>query len=111
VRMVVKGFQQREGIDFTEIFSLVMKLTTSRSVLSIVAADDLHLEQLDVKTAFLHGDLEEGIYMMQPHGYIMSEKEQLVCKLKKSLYGLKQALRQWYLKFDKFMISSGFTRL
>ena len=111
MRMVVKGFQQREGIDFTEIFSLVMKLTTSRSVLSIVAADDLHLEQLDVKTAFLHGDLEEGIYMMQPHGYIMSEKEQLVCKLKKSLYGLKQAPRQQYLKFDRFMVSSGLTRL
>jgi len=60
----VKEFQQREGIDFNEIFSLVVKLTTIRSVLSIVAAEDLHLKQLDVKTAFLHGDLED-IYMLQ----------------------------------------------
>ena len=83
--MVVKGFQQREGIDFTEIFFSAVKLTTIRSVLSIVAATNLHLEQLDVKTAFFHCDLEEDIYMMQPQGYIMSEKEQLTCKLKKSL--------------------------
>ena len=85
-----------------------MKLTTIRSVLSILAAEDLHLEQLDVKTAFLHDDLKEEIYMK---GYIMPEKEQLVYKLKKSLYGLKQSSRQWYLKFDRFMVSSGFTRL
>jgi len=64
-RMVVKGFQQREGIDFIDIFSSVVKLTTIRFVLSIVAAEYLHLEQLDVKTVFLHGDLED-IYMMQP---------------------------------------------
>ena len=67
-----KEFQQRKGIDFTEIFSHVVKLTTIKSILSIVAAEDLHLEQLYVKTAFLHGDLED-IYMMQPHGYIMPE--------------------------------------
>ena len=62
------------------------------SILSIVAAEDLHLEQLDVKTVFLHGDLEVNIYMVQPQGYIMSGKERLVCKLKKSLYGLKQTV-------------------
>ena len=62
-RMVVKGFQQREGIDFNEIFSHVVKLTTIGSALSIVAAEDLYLEQLNVKIAFLHGDLED-IYMM-----------------------------------------------
>ena len=76
-----------------------MKLTTIQSVLSIVAAEGLHLEQLDVKTAFLHGDLEEEIYMQQPDGFSMKGKENLVCKLKKSLYGLKQAPRQWYMKF------------
>ena len=79
--------------------------------MSIVAAENLHLEQLDVKTAFFHCDLEEGIYMMQPQGYIMSEKEQLACKLKKSLYGLKQTPKQWYMKFDRFMVSIEFTRL
>jgi hypothetical protein len=62
-RLVVKGFQQKEGIYYIDIFSPVMKLTTIRSVLSIVAAEGLHLEQLDVKTAFLHGDLEEEKYM------------------------------------------------
>jgi len=87
-----------------------VKLTTIRFILSIVAAEDLHLEQLNIKTVFLHDDLED-IYMMQPYGYVNPGKEQLICKLKKSLYGLKQAPRQWYLKFDKFMISSGFTRL
>ncbi|KAL5733960.1 hypothetical protein ACOSP7_031821 [Xanthoceras sorbifolium] len=109
-RMVVKGFQQKEGIDYNEIFSPVVKLTTIRLVLKIVAAENLHLEQLDVKTAFLHGDLEEEIYMRQPEGFKEAGKENLVCRLKKSLYGLKQALRQWYKKFDSFMSSSGFTR-
>jgi len=88
-----------------------VKLIMIRSILSIVAAENLHLEQLDVKTAFLQGNLEEDIFMMQPQGYIMLIKEQLVCKLKKSHYDLKQALRQWYLKFEKVMVSSGFTRL
>jgi len=69
-----------------------------------MAAKNLHLEWLDVKTAFLHGDLKEDIYMLQPHRHIILGKEQLVCKLKKSLYDLKQALRHWYLKFDKFTV-------
>uniref|UniRef100_A0A2N9H7K1 Retrovirus-related Pol polyprotein from transposon TNT 1-94 n=1 Tax=Fagus sylvatica TaxID=28930 RepID=A0A2N9H7K1_FAGSY len=109
-RLVVKGFQQKEGVDYTDIFSPVVKLTTIRLVLGIVATENLHLEQLDVKTAFLHGDLEEDIYMSQPQGFIVQGKENLVCKLRKSLYGLKQAPRQWYKKFDSFMYSTGFTR-
>lgn len=109
-RLVAKGFQQKEGIDYTDIFSPVVKLTTIRTVLSIIAAEDLHLEQLDVKTAFLHGDLEEEIYMQQPEGFSVEGKEKLVCKLKKSLYGLKQAPRQWYKKFDGFMQTNGYFR-
>jgi len=109
-RLVVKGFLQKEGVDYTEVFSPVVKLTTIRTVLSIVAAEDLHLEQMDVKTAFLHGDLEEDIYMVQPEGFETPGKEGLVCKLEKSLYGLKQAPRQWYMKFDKFMCDRGFQR-
>lgn len=109
-RLVVKGYQQKKGIDYTDIFSPVVKMTTVRIVLSIVAAEELHLEQLDVKTAFLHGDLEEDIYMVQPEGFQVAGKENLVCKLIKSLYGLKQAPRQWYLKFDSFMMKNGYTR-
>ena len=62
-----------------------------------------------MKTAFLHGELEEEIYMKQTEGFVVSGKEQLVCRLKKSLYGLKQAPRQWYKRFDTFMIAQGYT--
>ena len=75
-----------------------------------MAVEDLHLEQLDVKTTFLHGDLEEDIYMQQPQGYEVKGKENLVCRLNKSLYGLEQAPRQWYMKFDKFMIKHGYNK-
>ena len=109
-RLVVKGFQQKEGIDYTEIFSPVVKMTTIRVVLSIVAAEDLHLEQMDVKTAFLHGELEEELYMAQPQGFSTRGSEELVCRLQKSLYGLKQAPRQWYRRFDKFMLDTGYVR-
>jgi ATP-binding cassette subfamily B (MDR/TAP) protein 1 len=74
-RLVVKGFQQKKGIDYSEIFSPVVKLTTISVVLGIVAAENLHLEQLDVKTAFLHGELEEDIYMQQPEGFEIQGKE------------------------------------
>lgn len=109
-RLVVKGFQQKEGIDYTEIFAPVVKLNTIRSVLSIVASENLYLEQLDVKTAFLHGDLNEEIYMHQPEGFSEKGKENMVCRLKKSLYGLKQAPRQWYMKFESFMHKEGFQK-
>ncbi|RVW86112.1 Retrovirus-related Pol polyprotein from transposon TNT 1-94 [Vitis vinifera] len=76
----------------------------------ICTTKNVHLEQLDVKTAFLHGDLEEDLYMIQPKGFIVQGQENLVCKLRKSLYGLKQAPRQWYKKFDRFMHRIGFKR-
>jgi len=72
---------------------------------------DLHLEQLDVKTAFLYGELEEEIYMLQPEGFAETGKENLVCRLNKSLYGLKQAPRCWYKRFYSFIISLGYNRL
>ncbi|WVZ00646.1 hypothetical protein V8G54_026715 [Vigna mungo] len=109
-RLVVKGFQQKEGVDYTEIFALVVKLNTIKSVLSIVASEGLYLEQLDVKTAFLHGDLDEEIYMHQPEGFLEERKKNMVCRLKKSLYGLKQAPRQWYKKFESYMHKEGFQK-
>jgi hypothetical protein len=109
-RLVAKGYSQVEGIDFGEIFSPVAKLTSIRFMLSVVAAFDFEVEQMDVKTTFLHGDLEEEIYMKQPEGYVVKGKKELVCKLKKSLYGLKQSPRMWYQKFDTYMLGLGFTR-
>jgi len=110
-RLVVKGYAQKEGINFNEIFSPVIRLTTIKVILAMCVIFDLHLEQLDVKTAFLHGKLEEEIYMLQPEGFAETDKENLVCRLNKSLYGLKQAPRYWYKRFDSFIISLGYTRL
>ncbi|CAN1822894.1 Retrovirus-related Pol polyprotein from transposon TNT 1-94, partial [Linum perenne] len=109
-RLVAKGYAQKEGIDYNEIFSPVVKHSSIRILLALVAQFDLKLEQLDVKTAFLHGDLEEEIYMAQPDGFQVAGKEKCVCNLKKSLYGLKQSPRQWYKRFDLFMTQHGFTR-
>ena len=88
----------------------MVKLTTIRIVLALVAHDNLYLEQIDVKKTFLHSDLKEDICMVQPQGFEVTGKEKIVCKLQKSLYGLKQAPRQWYKKFDNFMGSNGFLR-
>uniref|UniRef100_A0A2N9GUX4 Retrovirus-related Pol polyprotein from transposon TNT 1-94 n=1 Tax=Fagus sylvatica TaxID=28930 RepID=A0A2N9GUX4_FAGSY len=107
-RLVAKGFTQKEGINYTETFSPVSKKDSLRIILALVAHFDLELQQMDVKTAFLNGDLEEEVYMKQPEGFPSSDGEHLVCKLKKSIYGLKQASRQWYLKFHNVISSFGF---
>jgi hypothetical protein len=109
-RLVVKGFRQRKGIDFDEIFSPVVKMSSIHVVLSLAASLDLKIEQMDVKTAFLHGDLEEEIYVEQPEGFRVKGKEDYVCRLKKSLYGLKQAPRQWYKKFESVMEEQGYMK-
>ncbi|KAH9736371.1 hypothetical protein KPL71_018077 [Citrus sinensis] len=109
-RLVARGFTQREGIDFNEIFSPVVKHSSIRILLAMVALLDLELEQMDVKTAFLHGNLEEQILMAQPEGFECKDKEDYVCLLHKSLYGLKQSPRQWYRRFDDFMVSKGYHR-
>ena len=85
-------------------------MNTLHIVLGLVAIEDMELVQMDVKTTFLHGDLEEDVYMAQPEGYEQPGREQLVCKLNKALYGLKQGSRQWYQKFDTFMRSQEFKR-
>lgn len=109
-RLVAKGFTQVEGVDFNEIYSPVVKHYSIRILLAIVAFHDLELEQLDVKTAFLHGDLEETIYMSQPEGFIKEEDKNKVCLLKKTLYGLRQSPRQWYLRFHQYIEKVGFVR-
>ena len=104
----MKGFDQKKCVDFKIIFALVVKMSSIRVVLGLAASLNLEIEQLDIKTTFLHGDLEEEIYMEQPEGF--SVKGKLVCKLKKSLYELKQASRQWYKKFNFFMENYGFNK-
>ena len=107
-RLVVKGYTQMEGVDFKEVFSSVVRHASIRVLMAITATQNLELEQLDVKTAFLHGNLQEKIFMSQPEGYKAPDRRDYVCLLKKSFYGLKQSLRQWYLKFDEFMTTHGF---
>ena len=90
-RLVVKGFSQNKGIDFDEIFSPVVKMCSMRVILRLVASMNLEFEQLDVKTAFLHSDLDERIFMEQPKGFRVKGKENIFFKLKKSIYELKLA--------------------
>jgi hypothetical protein len=107
-RLVAKGFTHKKGIDYTETFSPVSKKDSLHVIMALVAHFDLELQQMDVKMTFLNRDLEEEVYMKQPKGFPSSDGEQLVCKLKKSLYNLKQASRQWYLKFHNVIASFGF---
>ena len=110
-RLVAKGFSQKEGIDYNETFAPVAKFCSIRALLALAARDDMEIHQMDVKTAFLNGDLDVDIYMQQPQGYVVDGKEDYVCKLHKSLYGLKQAGRAWYQKIDNVLLHTlGFTR-
>lgn len=107
-RLVAKCFTQKEEIDYEETFSPVAMLKSIRILLSIAAHFDYEVWQMDVKTAFLNGNLDECIYMMQPDGFIVKGQEHLVCKLKRSIYGLKQASRSWNTRFDQTIKSYGF---
>jgi hypothetical protein len=107
-RLVAKGFTQKEGIDYTETFSPVYKKDSLHVIMGLVAHFDLELQQMDVKMTFLNGYLEEEVYMKQPEGFPSIDGEKLVCKLNKSLYDLKQASCQWYLKFHNVISSFGF---
>jgi hypothetical protein len=107
-RLVAKGYTQKEGEDFFDTYSPVSRLTTIRVLLSLAASHGLLVHQMGIKTAILNGELEEEIYMDQPEGFVGKGQEGMVCKLVKSLYGLKQASKQWHDKFDRTLTSVGF---
>lgn len=106
-RLVAKGYSQRFGMDFDQTFAPVAKQATLRIILSFVAAYDLEMCQLDIKTAFLYGELSEEIYVEQPEGFITAGQEEMVCRLHKCLYGLKQASCVRNQHFDSFLRNFG----
>jgi hypothetical protein len=99
-RLVAKGFKQRYEIDYEDTFSPLVKAVTIRNILSLVVSRGWTMRQLDVKIAFLHGFLEEEVYMKQPPGYEDQSHPNYICKFDKALYGLKQAPRAWYFKVE-----------
>ena len=108
VRLVAKGFTQTFGIDYQETFAPVAKINSIRILLSLAVNSDWPLHQLDVKNAFLNGDIKEEVFMSLPPGFEKSLGSDKVCRLKKSLYGLKQSPRAWFERFGKAVISYGF---
>ncbi|GAA0168207.1 transmembrane signal receptor [Lithospermum erythrorhizon] len=98
-RLVIKGFTQKKDIDYFDTYSLVTRIATIRALIALAAIHNLVVHQMDVKTTFLNGDLEEEIYMSQPEGFVIQGQENKVCKLKKSLYGLKEAPKQWCSRY------------
>lgn len=106
-RLVAKGFAQRPGVDFSDVFAPVCKQSTFHALLAITAAHDLELEQLDIKTAFLNGELHEDVWIQQPEGF-QQGGPQLSCKLHRALYGLKQAPRAWHAKLRSALCELGF---
>ena len=107
-RLVAKGYDQKEEEHFLDTYSPVARLATIRVLLSLAASHGLLVHQMDVKTAFLNGELNEEIYMQQPDGFVIDGQERKVCRLLKSLYGLKQAPKQWHDKFNTTLTSVGF---
>eukprot|EP00253_Pinus_taeda_P022752 PITA_22752 len=108
--LVCKGYAQQEGIDFEETFAPVARLEAIRMFLALSSFQNFKFFQMDVKSAFLNGDLEEEVYIEQPDGFILGNDPNLVCRLKKALYGLKQAPRAWYYRLDKYLQQQGFSK-
>jgi hypothetical protein len=104
----LRGFIQRPEVDYDETFNPVVKPGTIRTVLTLVLSRSWPVHQLDVKNAFLHDTLMETVYCTQPVGFVDPAHPDMVCKLNRSLYSLKQAPKAWYSRFATFLISQGF---
>ena len=109
-RLGAKGFTQIHGLHYDETFAPVAMLRSVRIILAIAAFHDYEVWQMDVKTAFLNGYLEEVVYMVQPEGYVDTKCPKKVCKLNRFIYGLKQASHSWNHRFDHVIKQNGFTR-
>ena len=107
-RLVAQGFSQQYGLDYDETFSPVVRSESVRTLIALAARDNMYLHQLDVTTAFLNGTLREEVFMKQPEGFVKKGQEHLVCKLKKSIYGLKQSPRCWNTALDEHLGKIGF---
>ena len=107
-RLVAKGYSQIEGIDYEETYAPVIKFQSLRILLAVANEEGMDVHQMDVTTAFLYGELQEEIFMKQAEGQVKPGQEHLVCKLKRSLYGLKQSPRCWNQKMDRFLMTNGF---
>jgi hypothetical protein len=109
-RFVTHGFSQKEGIDYEETFAPIARYTSIRTIIALAAKMKWKLHQMDVKTTFLNGVIKEEVYIEKPQGFEVEDKKSHVCKLKKALYGLRQAPRAWYGRIDSFLTSLGFTK-
>ncbi|GKA65763.1 zinc finger, CCHC-type containing protein [Tanacetum coccineum] len=107
-RVVIQGFKQNSEIDYFDTYAPVARISTIRLLIAMASIHSLIIHQMDVKIAFLNGELDEEVYMNQPQGFIMPGNENKVCKLIKSLYGLKQTPKQWHQKFDEVVLSNGY---
>lgn len=109
-RLVAKGYVQKQGVDYDEVFAPVTRLETVRLLLALAAKNGWEVHHLDVKSAFLNGELQETVYVTQPEGFVKKNKEHLVYRLTKALYGLRQAPRAWYARLSKYLEKLGFTK-
>ena len=109
-RLVAQGYNQEEGIDYDETFAPVARMEAIRILISFATFMGFKLYQMDVKSAFLNGDLKEEVYVKQPPGFEDAELPNHVFRLNKALYGLKQAPRAWYERLSKFLLKNGFKR-
>jgi hypothetical protein len=110
-RFIAIGFSQKGGEDYDETFSLIARYTSIRAIISLVTSMGWSLHQMDVKPSFLNGAFEEEVYIEQPQGFEVHSRDTHVCRLNKSLYGLKKAPRAWYARIDNYLTRLGFSKI